>query len=337
MWYILNNFNIFTKKLLFFYTLFFIILILDSLYQYYSGQNILGYEILKNRISSFFAEELILGGFITRIIPIFLIILIMNDKINGHNLNITFSILISLAILIVYLSGERSSFFLLFLFLIITFFICKYLRKFLLVTTLIFSILALIVSNFSFSKNVNPGNRMFVKSYNQIMGHGEERYEEHKQKFFNKIYFFSHDHHGHYLLSYKIFKDFPIFGTGAKGFRYLCRNKLYILEKDDGCSTHPHNTYIQIMVSNGIIGTSLILFALFYITKEIFLSRKRINSSLIFDKIEVSKAIILTSIFINLWPLIPSGNFFNNWLSMIYSYPVGFYLYFNHLNEKKTS
>ena len=337
VWYILNNFNIFTKKLLFFYTLFFIILILDSLYQYYSGQNILGYEILKNRISSFFAEELILGGFITRIIPIFLIILIMNNKINGHNLNITFSILISLAILIVYLSGERSSFFLLFLFLIITFFICKYLRKFLLVTTLIFSILALIVSNFSFSKNVNPGNRMFVKSYNQIMGHGEERYEEHKQKFFNKIYFFSHDHHGHYLLSYKIFKDFPIFGTGAKGFRYLCRNKLYILEKDDGCSTHPHNTYIQIMVSNGIIGTSLILFALFYVTKEIFLSRKRIDSSLIFNKIEVSKAIILTSIFINLWPLIPSGNFFNNWLSMIYFYPVGFYLYFNHLNEKKTS
>ena len=71
IWYILNNFNIFTKKLLFFYTLFFIILVLDSLYQYYSGQNILGYEILKNRISSFFAEELILGGFITRILPIF--------------------------------------------------------------------------------------------------------------------------------------------------------------------------------------------------------------------------------------------------------------------------
>ena len=110
IWYILNNFNIFTKKLLFFYTLFFIILVLDSLYQYYSGQNILGYEILKNRISSFFAEELILGGFITRILPIFLIILIMNNKINGNNLNIAFSILIALAILIVYLSGERSSF-----------------------------------------------------------------------------------------------------------------------------------------------------------------------------------------------------------------------------------
>ena len=30
-----------------------------------------------------------------------------------------------------------------------------------------------------------------------------------------------------------------------------CRNKIYILENNDGCSTHPHNTYVQILVSNG--------------------------------------------------------------------------------------
>ena len=45
-----------------------------------------------------------------------------------------------------------------------------------------------------------------------------------------------------------------ISGTGPKGFRYLCRNKIYILENNDGCSTHPHNTYIQVLVSNGLIG-----------------------------------------------------------------------------------
>ena len=27
--------------------------------------------------------------------------------------------------------------------------------------------------------------------------------------------------------------------------------------------------------------------------------------------------------------------FFNNWLSMLYFYPIGFYLYFKHHNEKK--
>ena len=34
---------------------------------------------------------------------------------------------------------------------------------------------------------------------------------------FNKVYIFSHDHHGHYLLSYRMFKDHPIIGTGVKG------------------------------------------------------------------------------------------------------------------------
>ena len=56
------------------------------------------------------------------------------------------------------------------------------------------------------------------------------------------------------MLSYKIFEDHMISGTGPKGFRYLCRNKIYILENNDGCSTHPHNTYIQVLVSNGLIG-----------------------------------------------------------------------------------
>ena len=72
---------------------------------------------------------------------------------------------------------------------------------------------------------------MFQKSYNQVLGIGEEQYEKHKKKLFSKIYIFSHDHHGHYVLSYKIFKDHMIIGTGVKGFRYLCRNKIYIFRK----------------------------------------------------------------------------------------------------------
>jgi hypothetical protein len=32
-------------------------------------------------------------------------------------------------------------------------------------------------------------------------------------------------------------------------------------------------------------------------------------------------------LFINLFPFAPAGNFFNNWMSMIYYYPLGFYLY----------
>ena len=37
---------------------------------------------------------------------------------------------------------------------------------------------------------------------------------------------------------------------------------------------------------------------------------------------------ILTGLFINLWPIVPSGNFFNNWLSVMIFFPIGFLKYF---------
>ena len=36
---------------------------------------------------------------------------------------------------------------------------------------------------------------------------------------------------------------------------------------------------------------------------------------------------LLIGIFVNLWPLIPTGSFFNNWLSMLYFIPVSYYLF----------
>jgi glycopeptide antibiotics resistance protein len=49
----------------------------------------------------------------------------------------------------------------------------------------------------------------------------------------------------------------------------------------------------------------------------------------LFDDFEIS---MLSAILITLWPIIPSGNFFNNWLSIIYFLPLGFLL--SSLNKK---
>ena len=335
IWFILQNCNLFNKKVVVFYILLFTIIITDSLIQFTTGENLIGYNIVKSRISSFFGDELILGGFLTRALPIFLIFLIMSGFLNEKKNTIYFSLFFSIAIVVTYLSGERTSFFLVILFFSTLFFSIKYLRKFIIIMMISFVGLAFLLPKFSANEKLNPATRMFSKSYAQIIGKGEEQYEEYKQKIFKKVYIFSHDHHGHYMLSFKIFKDHIFLGTGPKGFRYLCRNKIYILEKDDGCSTHPHNTYVQILTSNGIVGFSLLLFAFIYIIKEIFRCKKKIINQKEFDKDLISESIIVSAIFINLWPLIPSGNFFNNWLSMIYFYPIGFYLYFKHKNEKE--
>ena len=335
IWFILERYEFFNKKMVTFLLLLFLLIIFDSLLQYYSGKNLLGYEIIKGRLSSFFGDELILGSFIIRLIPIFMIYLVMNDLISDKKINFIYLFIISFACLVVYLSGERTSFGLLILFFFILFFMVKILRKFVILTFLAFLSLAFIASNLKTSSEIDPAKRMFNKSYSQIIGKGEERYEKHKKKLFNKFYIFSHDHHGHYVLSYRIFKDHILFGTGVKGFRYLCRNKIYILENNDGCSTHPHNTYVQILVSNGIIGLLILIICFFYFIKEIFFFKKINDNEKNSDKILISGAIAVSAVFINLWPIIPSGNFFNNWLSMIYFYPIGFYLYFKYKNEKK--
>lgn len=335
IWLILKNFDIFNKKTIFFYNFFFLLIIFDSFLQFYSGKNLLNYEIISSRISGFFGDELILGSFILRILPIFLLFLVMGNDLNTNKKNIYYATIISLACYIIYLSGERTSFGLLILYFFTLFFMSSHLRKFITIVMIVFIALSVTLPNFKNFNQIDPANRIFVKTYNQIIGYGDEKHQEYKKKFFNKIYAFSHDHQGHYMLSYKIFKDHIISGTGPKGFRYLCRNKIYILENNDGCSTHPHNTYIQILVSNGLIGFFLLIFAFSYILKEIFICRKKMKDDVFYNKKEICKAILISAIFINLWPLIPSGNFFNNWLSMLYFYPIGFYLYFKHQNEQK--
>ena len=336
IWFVLDNYNIFNKKIVFFYSVFFFLIIFDSLLQFYTGQNILGSEVVTERISSFFGEELILGSFLTRILPIFLLYLVMSDVLK-KKINIYYSVVISFICLIVYLSGERTSFFLLVLFFSLVFITVKDLRKFILTIGTISIFLSFFIPYLKNSDQIDPANRMFSKTYAQILGTGKN-YQENKSKIFNRIYIFSHDHQGHYLLASKIIKDHPFFGTGVKGFRYLCRNEIYTLENlenNDGCSTHPHNTYLQIFSSNGVIGISMIIFGLIYLIRQIIISRNKISKDNNFNKFDISKIIILITILINFWPLAPSGNFFNNWLSMLYFYPIGFYLYFKHKNEKK--
>ena len=54
---------------------------LDAWLQFFLGRNLLGYEIIKNRISGVFGDDLILGSFLVRVLP-FLVWLIFFFKID---------------------------------------------------------------------------------------------------------------------------------------------------------------------------------------------------------------------------------------------------------------
>ena len=75
IWYLIDK----DKSILtyFYYALVlcFSVLAIDGYIQYFTGTNLVGFEILDNRISSFFGDELIMGSYLSRLFPFFNILI----------------------------------------------------------------------------------------------------------------------------------------------------------------------------------------------------------------------------------------------------------------------
>ena len=331
----INNKHKYFIKIIFFG---FLLLILDSIIQYYYGKNIFNTPLYDQyRASSFFRKELILGSFLFRMLP-FILILCILCKLDLKKNFIKLSIFFSLYFFAVLISGERTSFFLLLLTIFLLIVLLKDFRKILLYSLIFFLFINLI---FSFS-NKNPFDRMFKYTFSQIvlkkvpLKENEKSRNLELSKEFNlssNHYIFSREHQGHYVIAFRMFLDNPIFGQGPRSFRYLCSEEKFI--KSDGiCTTHPHNTFLQLLAETGLIGFSFIFILFLFSLKELF---KKFFYNLKYkkkdDEISKIKYISLIAIFISLFPFVPSGNFFNNWLSFLYYYPIAFYIY--SINKNK--
>jgi len=96
-------------------------------------------------------------------------------------------------------------------------------------------------------------------------------------------------------------------------------------EIGNGCNTHPHNIYLEFLSELGLIGFAffflIFLYTSFHLLKFIF----RHYTKKIYDY-EKSLVLCLASIFISMFPLLPSGSYFNSWLMFISYLPIGLYL-----------
>ncbi len=324
--------------LLYKYTLIFVIL--DSTVQIFYGSDIFGFKpnsIDLMRISGPFGDKFVLGSFLQKILPIFIYFILKNNeklnKIKWVDLGI-----IALSIVIIYRSGDRAALGLILFFSFIFFLIYKPFRKKILLVSLIF----LFVSTILTLQNPKIFKRVFVDTVGQFKG---KYYDEFLEKDLSEtkldFMIFSFHHQTHYTTAFRMFLDKPIQGHGLKMFRYKCeefafRPKKKVIssfgntEEYYGCSTHPHNTYMQLLSETGIIGFFFIFTLFIYIFyKIIFLMIGKKNTL-------NPKNALLIAVFINLWPLIPTGNFFNNWLSMLYFIPISYYLFekkYNYLEK----
>ena len=121
-----------------------------------------------------------------------------------------------------------------------------------------------------------------------------------------------------------MFIENPMIGVGPKIFRQLCSEEKYNVN-EDSCSTHPHNTYIQILAEMGIIGFSVFIIIPIYLVSKIITHiyqyfRNGIRS------LSDYQICLIGCFLLTLWPLAPTLSFFNNWISVVYYLPIGFFL-----------
>ena len=79
-----------------------------------------------------------------------------------------------------------------------------------------------------------------------------------------------HRNTSHFKSAWRMYNDNKIFGW-SNNFRKLCDKEKYLINHLS-CSTHPHNTYIQMLSETGVIGIIFILYFVFYISKSSLLS-----------------------------------------------------------------
>ena len=323
VWFLIENKKNFIKYFTIIFVITFTIALFDGYFQYFYGQSIFGISNINHnvRLNLMLNDKLILGGYLARLFPLLMALIIYNYDSKNKYYYFFIGILIILTDSLVYMTGERTALGLMFL---TTLFIIFFMNKLRTLRILTFFISMTVIILISIS-NPSIKERNIDQTFDQIGIQGSEKN------------LFSPVHDRYYRGAWNMFMHFPILGVGPNNFRNLCGEKEYaVVERIDfACSTHPHNTYIQLAAETGIIGLLAILIILIYLYIKIF---RHFLSLFNKSKYGLSdyQICLLGCFFLTLWPILPTQNLFNNWINIIYYLPVGFYLHSIYSKKKLT-
>jgi len=312
------------KKIKYFYSFIIIFVFFDIIYQYLFGSDIFGFkpgmcdaEGHCLRYQGLFGKELIAGSFLAYF-GLLVTIFFFNNKFY----NLLFLIL-GIGIL---LTGDRSPFisYIIFLSTYIVISNQKAIKKIFLV------FLSLII--FFFSINIFKNTKVRYLDFSQNISYSEIK-ELNKNK---NLKTFLEDIKNspwgkHYQVAWAMFVDKPINGHGYNSFRIKCIKYEEITKTNSGihrgCSTHPHNSFLEILAEQGLIGLVILNVIIFYILKKIL--------TLKFEDKDTKIKFILTGVLLLCFyfPFKPTGSLFSSWLGSMTFFIYSFYLFFSNKNK----
>ncbi len=273
-----------------------LLLIFDIFIEFYLGKNIFGWGAIEingeiqadgSRVASFFKDEPIAGSFLAGFI-----LLIFGHLLKRFDKKIYIPIIfLFISILALLATGERSNTIKIFLGIILFFFFMDFIKF----KTKLFTLIAISALFFIF---INKSDYLKLRYFGQFLNNFSSK--EKTINFLGESQYFKL-----YRSGLAVFKNYPIFGVGNKNYRVeTCKSKIDQIKYGYECTTHPHQTYVEMLSENGLVGTLVIIgsifFMMFKILKEIFLSK---------NYIQVGSFVYSLVIFT---PLLPSGSFFSD-------------------------
>ena len=317
-------------KIFYTWTLVFFVFVFDVYFERFSGANVFGwgpqeidgvFQPYGSRVMSFFKDEPIAGSYLYGFIFLVsgYVLQFFKNKTKGNFLSL---FLILCFLLSVIATGERSNsikvtFGIVLFILIID--IIKPKTKILILTILIVSII-LLITNSNYLKNRYVGQFYYYLS--------EKDSKAIEKSLYYKLY----------RSGFNVFKNSPLFGVGNKNYRIeACGDVKKVIEFNYKCTTHPHQTYIELLSEHGLIGAFILLVSFFLL---MFKNLKKI----IFSKnyIQIGSFVYLLSVFL---PLLPSGSFFSDFnitfffinLSFLYAVNQNTNIFFVEKNFKNSN
>ena len=294
------------------WSLFFLIVSFDIMFEYIFGKNIFGFESLYDgRLASFTDDEHKIGGYYFGFI--FLCLLYLKKQ-----KDFLFLIFATTFLLISLLIGERSNFikiFIMYFIFFLLFYEISFVKKISLIVFFSIITASLILSVPSYKTRFI--HQIFNKEFIKV-----EQTNEKEITYKNIIS--NNRHLSHYYIATKIIKENILFGSGFKSFRIESFKEKYQEDKIDGASAHPHQFHFEILSELGLVGYILIMSNIFYVLFRNFSFRN--------DFIFKSAFLFIIA---SLIPFLPSGSFFTSYGATIFFINYSFLIRPNVSNKLK--